>query len=442
MNKHLHVAIIGGGFTGLSAAYYISQAGHTVTILERGQELGGLASGFTIQGTSLERAYHHLFKTDTDILRFLDELGIGHKLVWNKSSMALYFGDTLYPFSTPFDLLRFKPLSFISRVRAGLVVLYLQKTKNWRKFIPVPARAWMKRWAGQEVMHVIWEPLLFGKFNTYFDRISMAWLWGRVHIRANSREKGGAKEMLGYIDGGFAVIVEEITRQLREHGVAIHTGVKVEEITSSDAGPRVRYIREGVEVEEAFDHVIATTPSPVFGTLVEKSVSKEYLEKLNSIDHLGAVCLVFSSEQSLSPYYWHNINNTGFPFLVFIQHTRLIDASKYGGKEVYYIGSYVPPTHAYFTMSDEEIKSLWFSYLKKIFPAFDEAHLVDVHLFKFKHAQCIVDVEYEQKIPPYQTPLREVYLANFSQIFPEDRGTNYAVREGKRVANLILQNER
>jgi len=57
--------------------------------------------------------------------------------------------------------------------------------------------------------------------------------------------------------------------------------------------------------------------------------------------------------------------------------------------------------------------------------------------FRFKAAQHIVDTDYEKKIPGCRTPLPGVFLANFSQVFPEDRGTNFAVREGEKVAEMV-----
>jgi len=207
------VAIIGAGYTGLVTAYRLAQSGKKVTVLEYSGMLGGLASGFTVEGAPLERAYHHLFKTDTDIIQMAAELGIGDALQWHDSSVSLYYDGVLYPFKGALDLVRFKPLSLINRIRAGLVVLYLQQTKNWKKFQHVSAYDWMLRAAGKQVTEVIWEPLLKGKFDKYYDKVSMAWLWARIHVRAQSREAGGEK--LGYFDGGFQVFTDALVSRLR-----------------------------------------------------------------------------------------------------------------------------------------------------------------------------------------------------------------------------------
>lgn len=437
MAKRKSVVIIGAGYTGLVSALRLAQKGHKVTILERGSTVGGLASGFKVEGASLERAYHHLFRTDTSIINLTKELGIGDKLKWHDSSVAVYYHGKLYPFMTPIDLLKFKPLHFINRLRTGMVVYYLQKTNNWEKFKHISAFKWMRRAAGKQVCDVLWEPLLKGKFDKYYDQVAMAWLWARIHVRANSKEKGDTKERLGYFEGGFQTFVDSLVQKLDELDVKILTGI---EITSINSLPS-----DKVKIELAsgknyiYDACIATVPSKVFGQLVANNhaIKPAYLKQLNSIDYLGARLLVFSSTQDISPYYWHNINDLSLPFLVFINHTKLIDKSVYNNYNVYYIGTYLPHDHELFTCDDSDIETLWFNGLKTIFHDFDSSKIREKHHFRFANAQHIVDTHYDTKIPPYETPLANIYLANFSQIYPEDRGTNYAVREGEKIAQLI-----
>lgn len=433
--KQDSVVVIGAGYTGLVAALRLAQAGKKVTILERGMTIGGLASDFTVEGSSLERAYHHLFKTDTDIIDMANELGVGDKLKWHDSSVSLYYDNTLYPFKGALDLIKFKPLSFHNRIRAGLIVLYLQKTNNWQQFQKISAYDWMMKAAGKQVTKVIWEPLLKGKFDKHFDKVSMAWLWARIHIRAQSREPGGEK--LGYFDGGFQVFTDALVRKLTDLGVEIKTGIEITGLGNTPNGDvKIRFADKS---SKTFNNGIATVPSHVFAKLVsdDKSASEAYVKKLTSIDYLGARLLIFSSEQDISPYYWHNVNDLDLPFLVFINHTQLIDKKNYNGKHIYYIATYVPHNHELFTSDDKSLEKLWFKSLSQIFPDFDKKQIREKHFFRFANAQHIVDSNYASKLPSVQTPLKNVYLSNFSQIYPEDRGTNYAVREGKKVANQI-----
>lgn len=437
-DTHMKIAIIGGGLTGLVAAYQLVNLGHEISIYEKTSELGGLASGFLIHGENLEKTYHHIFKTDKYIISLIDELGIGPKLEWYDSSVCIYYDKKLYPFSGPLDLLKFSPLSFLSRVRLGLVIFFLQKYKSWQKLEKISAYEWMKKYCGEEAMKVIWEPLLKGKFERFYDKVSMAWLWARLHIRSNSR-KFGEGEKLGYFNGGFQVIIDKLVENLKKKSTKIFLRANVKQLKSENSKVKV-FIDSFRSIE--YDKVICTVPSYVFCNLIkhDESISFEYLKKLNSIDYLGAICIVFSSKQNLSDYYWHNINDLQAPFLVFIHHTKLIPKERYDGNYVYYLGTYLPHEHPQFRLSDEVLSEKWFNYLKSVFPKFDKNQVITKSVFRFKNAQHVVDLDYSSKIPDFKTPLENVYLSNFSQIFPEDRGTNFAVREGFRIAKLCLEN--
>ncbi len=433
MNKRKEVLIVGGGFTGLTAAYELSKdPAFSVRVVESGEQIGGLAGGFPILGTSLEKTYHHLFLTDTSIRDLVEELGLSSELIWHDSSVGIYRGGRSYPFMSPMDLLRFTPCSFLGRVRMGMVALYLKHKRDWRGFTGKTAFDWMSRAVGRSAMDSIWTPLLKGKFDQFYNVVSMAWLWARIHVRANSRPPGAAKEQLGYFRGGFAVFVRRLEEELSRRGVKIQTRACVERFTDAKTA-----VVNGQAAE--YDYCIFTGPSPALANLLPERTPADYLRQLRSIEYLGAICMVFASDQDLGDYYWLNINEPDAPFLVFINHTRLIDKGQYQGRHVYYIGSYRSTSSPIFAMNDEELSGLWWGYLRRMFPEFDPARVTERHVFRFRAAQHIVDTRYQEKLPAYRTPLPGLYLANFSQIFPEDRGTNYAVREGMKIAELVRE---
>lgn len=399
--KNKNIAIIGGGITGLVAGFRLLQKGNNVTIFEKSDSLGGLLGGFNIEGTNLEKAYHHIFKTDKEIINLIEELGLIDKLKWYESKTALYYGGTIYPFAGAIDLLRFKPLNLVDKLRLGLVKIYLEKENNWQKFEDVLAYEWMKKWCGDNAYKVVWEPLLKGKFSDRYKDISMAWMWARIHTRANS-SKGG-KEYLGYMDGGFQQIIDELEKRIKRLGGEIELSYELS--IKSD------------ELKD-FDKVIDTSP-------------------LSNVDYLGAVTMVFSTIPSLSKFYWHNINDVESPFLAFIQHTNLVGTENYGGKHIYYMGTYLPQNHKYFTCKDSLIEKDFLGFLTKIFPDFKKVKVEEKHIFRFKYAQHIVDIGYKNKIEQYKKAEGKIIHANFAQIYPEDRGINYAVREGEKVVKKI-----
>ena len=279
-------------------------------------------------------------------------------------------------------------------------------------------------------MASIWTPLLKGKFDRHYKNVSMAWLWARIHTRANSRAGAGG-EKLGYFRGGFNVVTTALEQELRRRGVSLRTGAAVTSIAANHMA-----VINGEPVP--FDECLFTGPSPALARLLPAEPAyNEYASQLRSIEYLGAICLVFTSDQDLGQYYWVNVNEPDAPFLVFINHTRLVGREAYGGKHVYYIGAYLPPDGETFALPDADLSARWLKYVKRMYPEFDAGRLAEKHIFRFRAAQHIVDTHYAEKIPEYRTPLPGVWLANFSQIFPEDRGTNFAVREGDRIARMI-----
>ncbi len=429
------IAVIGGGFTGLTAAYRLAQMGHKVEVFEAEAHLGGLVAGFEVDGLPLEKAYHFLYKTDKHIIGLANEIGIGDTLKFYPSSIAMSYGGKLYPFMTPMHLLRFTPLSFINRIRAGVIALYLGKETAWKKFSEVTAYAWMKKWAGEQVTKIIWEPVLRGKFFNYFDRIAMSYVWSRVYIRVNSKDKGDVTEKLGYFAGGFQTFTARLVEKAKELGVEFHTGARVDYLKETGRGAEVSINGE----VKMYDACLSTLPSPTFKRLIENKnvVTENYLRKLTAVDYLGAVLMVFTTKDKFTDYYWHNVNDLDQPFLVLLSLSALVGPENLKGKHVSYIGAYVPHDHQYFTMSDDEIKALWIKGVKRIFPDFDESNITSSNIFRFKNAQHIVEPHYQEKILPYRSELPHLYLSNFTQIFPDDRGTNYAVEEGTKVAKQI-----
>ena len=434
------IGIIGGGLTGLTAAYRLVQQGVDVTIFEASDRLGGLAAGCDLAGYKVEQAYHFLYKTDAHILALAEELGFRDKLTYHKSSVSTYYDGTLYPMETPQDLIRFTPLSFINRIRAGVSVLYLQKVKNWRKLSDITALEWLRKNAGRQVTDVIWEPLLKGKFDRYYDRITMSWLWGRVLQRVDSRDAKLGGEALGYFDGGFKIVVDALEQPVREAGSDIRLNAPISKLRHDPETGEVVVTSEAGE--ERFDRVLATVPSNVLTKLLPDyhDVDPVYFDKIKSIDYLDAAVLVFATPQKFTPYYWHNVNTPNAPFVVFLSLTNLVGQERFGGTNIYYIGDYVPSEHPYMSMPEDELKARWYGELKKMFPEFDSGQIVDDSLTRMRNAQHIVDIGFEEnKLVPHQTPCPGVLMCNFSQIYPMDRGTNYAVRDGSRMAEKLME---
>ena len=435
----MRVGIIGGGVAGLAAAYHLTKEGHFAEVFEVAPFLGGQASTFDVFGGQLERGYHHLFVSDTEISDLIQELGLGGKLAWLESTVGFYHGGKIWDFASPMDLLRFKPLPFLDRIRVGFWTFILQKTKSYSKFEGVTARDWLSKRMGRRGYEVIWEPLLRGKFGEFYDKIGMTWIWNKVTLRVASRKGAGQVEHLGYPMGSFGEVIEVLAERIAQQGGVVHTSASVTQIVDADGSATTMEVQlEGGETERReYDAIIATTPSYVF-TRLAPAMPPEYQSKLEDVDYLSAVLMVLVMDRPFTNKYWMNIADPNMPFVALIEHTNLIDKELYGGKHILYISNYPSRDNELYQMSGDELMDLFVPHLQKINPDFERSWVIEYHHHRVDGAQPIVGVNYGAGIPDHRTPLQGLYLANTTQIYPEDRGTNYSVRMGRQVAQMVM----
>jgi len=431
MIKDKKNVIIGGGVAGLYLAYRLCKQGEKVVVIEKEKDLGGLLACFNLGGVKLEKTYHHIFKSDKNIIKLIDELGLSKRLGWHKSSMSLFWNDTFWPFGGAIDLLKFRPIPLLDRIRTGVISLYLQKRSDWKNLEKITAETYMKKMAGKASYKVVWGPLLKSKFGKSYKQISMAWLWARLNSRGGSKEAG--VEKLGYMDGSFELLIKKLANQVKKMGGQIITGSAVK--TIRNIGDRVEI---GVEDKKmTFNRCFVTLANSDFGKLLDSKKYGTYINKLKQIKYLGVINLIFSSKQDLSDYYWNNINDIKSPFVAFVEQTKLVDKKAYDGQHVYFLGSYVDIASQIFKADDSKIRSIYFDYLERIVVGFDPKKVILSKVFRFDKAQHVVDCNYRQKIMETKTELENVYLLNFSQVYPWDRGINWAVASVNKLLKEI-----
>uniref|UniRef100_A0A831TEH0 NAD(P)/FAD-dependent oxidoreductase n=1 Tax=Thermorudis peleae TaxID=1382356 RepID=A0A831TEH0_9BACT len=435
MTTQLRIGVIGGGIAGLTAAYRLLQQGHQVTLWEQNRQLGGQAAAFPVAGTALEYFYHHLFMSDRDIVALIEELGIGDRLLWLPSKVGFYAQGRIYPLASALDVLRLGVIPLHDRLRLGLVTFYLQHVRDWRKFEEVTAAEWLRRALGRRAFERVWGPQLRAKFGPRAGEVSMAWFWNKIYLRTQSRESLFKPERLGYIEGSFNVLIDRLAEAIREIGGEIRAGVGTAAIWRDDDEWVVRDT-EGVETWH--DAIVATIPSPLFARLFP-DLPEDYKAKLTGTVYQAAVTLLLQSRHPLSDIYWLNIGDPEVPFTGIIEHTNFIGPEHYQGWHFIYVSKYVEQSHPYLGMSDEQVFQESIPHLRKINPNFSAEWVERYWVFRERAAQPIITVRYSARIPEHRTPLPGVYLANTAQIYPEDRGTNYSVRIGNRVAELVRE---
>ena len=458
----MRAGIVGGGAAGLAAAYDLAKEGHEVVVHERAPFLGGQASTFNVGGAQLERGYHHLFKSDTDILELAEEIGLGDRVRWVPSSVGTLADGRIYDFVTPLDLLRFTPISLLNRVRLGLSTLQTRRISDWRALESHTAVEWLRRKAGQGAYDAFWGPMLRGKFGEHFQEVGMAWVWGKVHTRFASRDKGMAREVLGYPVGSFSEIFERLRVEIEERGGRVQTssavtgivedggratGLRTERRPSTWESPQALNAPEpepeadpgvGSGSVEQYDAIVATTPSYTLRRLAP-GLPEGYMARLSGVEYMAAVLIILVLDRPLSRVYWLNVADRSIPFVGVIEQTNLIGPEHYGGKHIVYLSNYLTPDDRLYGLSHRELLDEYAPHLRKINPDFDASWVVNSFYHRVEAAQPVIGINYSQRIPDHRTPLRGLYLANTTQIYPEDRGTSYSVRIGRRVARMAME---
>jgi len=434
--RPLRVGVVGGGLAGLVAALELSRAGHRVTVFEKYPSFGGLASAFAMRGTHLERFYHHVFATDIDLLDLVDELGLQGALVWNAENNANWTAGRTTGISPAWKLLLWKELSLAGRLKLAFWSKWISMQKDWRPYDQVTARDWVLAHMGEEVWRVMWEPLFRSKFGDHADAVSMTWLFGRLTARFGPAKKGAPGGKLGYLMGSTQVLVDALLARLSEAGVELRPSQGVQALTGDEGRLRGVRTREG---ERDFDAVLCTCATPEFlkqaGGLLPAGLRAE----LERFRYFGSVVAVLEMDRSATPYYWTSILDRGKPFLAVIEHTRMIGPENYGGVHVLYVARYLDTADPFFRAPEADVLAEFYRHLGEVLPGFAPGSVLKAHVMRADYTQPIVTTGYGSRVPPQRLPVRGLYLANMTQIFPEDRGMSYSVALGRKAARTILE---
>jgi len=438
MSTQRHIGIIGAGIAGLAAAYELNEAGHRVTIYEAAPQAGGLAAGFKAPhwDWSLEKFYHHWFASDQHMLGLIERLGWRDQVVFPRPYTVVYYEGKFYPLDSYVEAFKFTLSKFgpIDLVRFGATGVFLKLTPRWQPLEQITADAWMRKMAGERIYNALWRPLLVGKFGeANLDVVNMAWLWARIHARTTR---------LGTFVGGFQAFVDKLADLLRSRGVEIRLSTPVTQIRRAAAGQAGLLTVDTAAGSESYDAVISTS-SPALMAKLAPDLPDSYSASLRSLKSMGAIVLVVTLDRQLTQYYWHSLpKEAGFPYLAMVEHTNFIGPEHYGGDHILYLGDYLDAGHEYFSLSKEELLERFLPSLTRFNPTFQRSWIKESWLWKTAYAQPVPPLNHSQNIPPIKTPLPGLYFASMSQVYPWDRGTNYAVEIGQKAAGLVMENLR
>lgn len=424
----MKIGIVGAGFTGLAAAYYLSKNGHDVTIFEKDEGPGGLAVGYREKewDWSLEKHYHHWFTNDKSVLNLARE--IGHKVIIRRPKTSSFVNGEVFQLDSPLSLLKFPKLSIFERIRMGTSLAFLRYNHFWHPLEKFTAESYLKKTMGKKSYKMLWEPLMKNKLGQYAKDVSLAWFWARVYKRT---------EKLAYPEGGFLSFAEHLQKTIEKQGGRFHYNTEVIEL-SSKGTPEIKIINHKSSIiNNQFDSVIVTLPS-FFFIKIAPQLSDSYKSKLLKLKGLGALNLMLRLKKQFltDNTYWLNMCDPRSPILAIVEHTNFMEKKHYNNEHIVYLGNYLEQDDPRFKMTAEELLKHYDPWLKKLNPNY-KSSIINHKLLKAPFAQPIIPTNYSNLIPSFTTPLPNVYLANIQQVYPWDRGTNYSVELGEKVTKLV-----
>ncbi len=424
------VIVIGAGAMGLAAAYRALKLGHEVRLVEAAPEAGGMAAHFDLAGLSIERFYHFVCKADQPTFDLLDELGLGDTMRWVSTSMGYFTKGKLHDWGDPVSLLRFPHLNPVQKFRYALLAFVSTRRKDWPSLENRSAKDWIRSWCGDEVYQKLWHPLFYLKFYQYAENISAAWIWTRIK-RVGTSRRSMMQEELGYIEGGSQTLVDALVDKINTQGGILALGDPAKRVVIEDNKVK------GLETQSGFyqsDAVISTVPTPFVPQLVP-DLPRDWRETFEKILNIGVICVVFRLKRRVTRHFWVNVFDDRMPIPGIIEFSNLRPVAN--GETVVYVPYYMPPDNPLWGESDEEMVSRSLACLSLLNPEITENDVVASYVGRLRHAQPVCPPGFAKVIPPVQTPIAGLQIADTCYYYPEDRGIAESVRLGQEMAHAI-----
>ena len=430
----MKVAIVGGGITGVSVGYFMSRQGVEVEIFEASPTLGGLAGQIHLEdGTSVDRFYHAILSSDSNVRALCAELGIADRLRFKETRTGFYHQGRIHPMNSTFDFLRFPLLGWPERFRLGLTVLRAQLIRDWEQLESISVEDWLLRWSGRRTYEAIWRPLLNAKFDGGLDSIPATYIWSRLVRMKSARSGAQQKELVGHLVGGHIQLINAMAERIERSGGRIHLEAPVQEIMIEDG--RAWGLRNGMTAQ-AYDSVVCTLPAPIFRRLIPDAEAS-YQEALEQTEYLGVVSTLMVMDRPLSGYWTLNITDSDSPFTGVIETTTYIDPEFVGGHHLIYLPKYTSPGSELQEVPNEEIEQIWLQNLERMFPEFDRSHVRYLMTHRERYVEPLHGLNGLDRIPSVVTPVRNLYLATTAQIYPELTNAESLTQHARRVAEII-----
>lgn len=431
----MKIGVVGGGIMGLAMAYRLSEKGHAVTVFERDKQLGGLATYYDFGGFFWDKFYHVVLPTDSELIHFLKDLGLGDRLNWKQTYTGFYVDEKFYSMSTSMEFLRFPPVSLWGKFRMALTIIYCSRINDWRRLEKVTVEDWLLKLSGKKTYEKIWKPLLLAKLGESYTRVSAVFIWSYIKRMYSAREDSSAqKEQLGYISGGYKRVFEELHMQISGNNGTIRTETTVDRISAAaDSGIDIEHNGD----KERFDKVVFTGPVNVMRQVCDPSLIEVHNADAD-VEYLGVACLVLVTKKPLTPYYIVNITDSEIPFTGLITTSNIAPPEETGGLYMNYLPKYIISDDPFLQKPDDEIEAGFMKGLRKMLPDLDDYGIVSTHVNRAIKVQPLQVINYSSLVPDARTRNSDFYVVNTSQFVNNTLNNNEAV---KNVNHFLQQYE-
>lgn len=420
----MKVGIIGGGLMGLALARRLGALGHNVTVLERAQQVGGLATWHDFGRFVFDRFYHVILPSDAPLIRFVQDIGLGAELRWQVARTGYYVDHRFYGLSNNVEFLKFPPLGLWSKFRLALTILYCARISNWRRLEKIPLETWLVRTSGRATFEKFWKPLLLAKLGENYRRASAVFIWSYIKRLFSARDATAAKEHLGHVRGGYHTVFARLQGLIREQGGDIRLGVTVERVTARPGGG-ARVVVDGRT--EGFDKVIFTGPVSVLRQVADPELV-DVPASGREVEYLGVICLVLVTRKPFTPYYILNIGDERIPFTGVIGMSTIVATDETAGLNITYLPKYVLSDDPLLKASDEEIRERFFAGLREMYPQLDFASIESVHVNRAVKVQPLQVIDYSTLVPQPTTRHPDFYVLNTAQFVNNTLNNNEVIR--------------
>jgi protoporphyrinogen oxidase len=420
----MNIGIIGGGIMGLALAQRLSSLGHAVTVVERDRQLGGLSTYHDYGPFVWDRFYHVILPTDSALVGFLQDIGLGDKLRWRRTLTGFYVNRKLYSLSSAMEFLRFPPVSLVGKIRMVLTILYCSRIRDWRRLEQIPLEDWLLKLSGRATYEKIWRPLLLAKLGESYRRVSAVFIWTYIKRMYSARASAASKEQLGHVSGGYRTVIQRLEELIRAAYGVIRSGVTVERI---HADPEGRLWVDTDQGRSSFDKVIFTGPVNMLERVVAHDlVNLERPE--GSVEYLGVVCMVLVTRRPLAPYYIVNITDPGIAFTGIIGMSNVVATEETAGLHLTYLPKYVHSDDPLLARPDAELRALFLDDLRRMFPDLTDEDIVGVHINRAVKVQPLQVLNYSQLVPQVRTRHQDFFVLNTSQFVNNTLNNNEVIR--------------